>query len=243
MTLQEAMEYRSSVRRYTDAPIEEPTVKALKKIITHYNRRSGLSFKWIEDGSAAFSSFLHTMGRFKGVRSLIALKGNKDAENLYEKIGRYGERIVLEAVSLGLGTCWVSGSFDRNCVALSTSEDEELVAVITVGYPVPDTKPEIFQKIQPLLHRKIPLKKMYICDSPPADWFMQGIGAARNAPSGGNRQPVRFFYMNGVVLASVRNIDSPPLVDLGIAKSHFELAVPGKFDYGNGGLFTKRKDT
>jgi len=237
MTLLEAIDQRTSVRRYTDQIIEESKISEIKKAIRKYNREAGLSIEFLEDGSAAFSSFLHTMGRFSGVKSLILLKGKTDVEDLKEKLGRYGELILLQALSLGLGSCWVSGSMNRKCAELQVADGEQLAAVITLGYARTSRPADMINNLK---HKKS-LKKLYISDSTPPEWFLAGVQAARRAPSALNLQPVKFFYINGVVLASVRKIHKPQLMDLGIAKSHFELAADGRFDYGNGGLLVRQQ--
>jgi len=46
------------------------------------------------------------------------------------------EHIVLEAVELGLGTCWI-GAFNEDDVkkVLKVPQDKKVVALLTVGYP------------------------------------------------------------------------------------------------------------
>jgi nitroreductase len=54
------------------------------------------------------------------------------------------EHIVLEAVELGLGTCWI-GAFNEEDVKkiLNIPQDKKVVALLTVGYPdeLPSTRP------------------------------------------------------------------------------------------------------
>jgi len=52
------------------------------------------------------------------------------------------EHIALEAVELGLGTCWI-GAFDENAVksVLKVPESMQVAALITVGFPADTPAP------------------------------------------------------------------------------------------------------
>ncbi|MBQ9179184.1 MAG: hypothetical protein IJ132_00085 [Firmicutes bacterium] len=63
---------------------------------------------------------------------------------------------------------------------------------------------------------------------------------AVKAPSAQTRQPVKFHCDGEAVTARVKEENRYDLVDLGIAKLHFEIgAGGGTWEFGNGGLFTK----
>ena len=53
-----------------------------------------------------------------------------------------------------------------------------------------------------------------------------------------NKQKPVFHYHNGILKATVENRDEMDMVDLGIAKCHFDMGVGcGHFVFGNGGEF------
>jgi len=52
----------------------------------------------------------------------IGMIGNKDDPNSQEKLGYYGELIVLQATEMRLGTCWVGGTFDRESCPFTLSD-------------------------------------------------------------------------------------------------------------------------
>jgi hypothetical protein len=83
---------------------------------------------------------------------------------------------------------------------------------------------------------------MYTSDAPVPDWFLSGMQAVQKAPSAINRQPVMFSYKDGVVTASVEDIDGEGFAfDLGIAKLHFEIgAGGGAWEFGNGAEFNHK---
>ena len=80
---------------------------------------------------------------------------------------------------------------------------------------------------------------MYSSDGPVPDWFLAGMEAVQKAPSAVNRQPVMFSYQEGIVTASVKDIEGDGFAfDLGIAKLHFEIGVGGgTWEFGNGAEF------
>lgn len=229
----EAIEQRKSRRSYLDTPVDQIKLNQLHGLIDTYNSEAGLSISLVLDGSRAFNGLSKSYGMFKNVRSLVALKGKKEDSNLKEKLGHYGEMIVLEATKMGLGTCWVGGTFDRKCDIANVKENEELSCVITIGNIAQE---QTFRErlVHNIIHRKTkPLDAMYTSDSPVPQWFLDGMKAVQRAPSAMNLQPVKFEYKNGEVSAFVE--DNRFLTDLGIAKIHFSLATSGSFELGNHG--------
>jgi nitroreductase len=79
---------------------------------------------------------LGTYGFIKGARMFIVgavAKGNWAMEDY----GYCMEKNILAATHLGLGTCWLGGTFNRSASALKINKrDDEVVPAITpVGYP------------------------------------------------------------------------------------------------------------
>jgi hypothetical protein len=232
-----AIEIRSSRRTYTDQPIASDKVKRLNEMIEQFNKEASLHLQLITNNGDAFSKFNKTYGLFKGVNNYITLIGKKD-DHVFEKMGYYGEKLVLEATCMELGTCWVGGSFDRN--ACTVLEDEVLYGVIAIGN-VAESKSFKEKTISKLAHRKTKsFEEFYESDLQVPEWFVNGIKAAQKAPSAMNGQPVKFYYQSGTVTAKVQDNLDFRNVDLGIAKYHFELgAGGGHWEYGNHGVFTK----
>jgi hypothetical protein len=239
MTDLEAIDLRHSRRSYLNAPISMDKITALKEFINQYNHCSQLSIQLVEQGQAAFQGFSLGYGMFRGVQSYFAMIGNEGDVYLKEKVGYYGELLVLEATKLGLGTCWVGGTFNRNHCPCRISEDETLVCLITVGN-VAEKKDLKEKTIYHFTHRKTKsLEELYVADSAVPDWFIEGIKAVQKAPSAMNRQPVAFTMKHGIVTAGVSDTKSHQGIDLGIAKVHFELAAGGRFKLGNYAPFVR----
>jgi len=231
----QAINKRVSRRRYSNVPIDHNKIELLTNTIQSINETSGLNIVFVEDGSSVFGLFHKSYGMFQGVRSIIVMKGYQKDFHLKEKIGYYGEYIVLQATQLGLGSCWVGATFDHNNPLLSIQENEDLICVITIGN-VSQSKSIKENILYAITHRNVkPAEKRYEADCETPDWFRNGMDAVLKAPSALNSQKVFFSYKNNNVHIQIAD-DAPfDLVDLGIAKLHFEIATNRKFELGNNG--------
>ena len=133
MDLMEAMRARHSVRSYQDKPIEEEKITAIQREIDLCNREGNLHIQLVTDEPKAFDGFMAHYGKFSRVKNYLAMIGPK-SDDLEEKAGYYGERLVLLAQSLGLNTCWVALTFSKGKVPTKAGKDEKLVCVISLGY-------------------------------------------------------------------------------------------------------------
>ena len=231
-----AMKKRCSRRKYTNRPIDSKYVQQLEDSIALYNKESGLNIKLvIGSGAELFSGFRKSYGLFVGVQNYIAMIGSKTLPNRMEKVGRFGEKIILEATAMGLSTCWVGTSYDKNAAKELCEGNEELDCVIAVGYS--DEKHSLKERMMEYgTHRQNKSKEALIeAEEHVPEWFKQGMDAVYLAPTARNLRPFVFEYKDGQVTASITNPTETAMIDLGIAKLHFELgARVGSWDYGNG---------
>lgn len=213
MNLWEAMEERHSVRSYLPRPIEETAVQALLTEVDLCNRKGNLNIQLVTEAPEAFKGFLATYGLLKGVRNYIALVG-KDAPDLEERAGYWGEHLVLTAQMLGLNTCWVGGTYSKKKIRAAVGEDEKLVCVIAVGYGANQGRP----------HKNKPLESLCHAEGEVPDWFKRGMEAVLLAPTAINQQKFLFALKGNTVRAEAR--PGPySRVDLGIVKYHFEVGA------------------
>lgn len=231
-----AMKKRCSRRKYTNRPIDSKYVQQLEDSIALYNKESGLNIKLvIGSGAELFSGFRKSYGLFVGVQNYIAMIGSKTLPNRMEKVGRFGEKIILEATAMGLSTCWVGTSYDKNAAKELCEGNEELDCVIAVGYS--DEKHSLKERMMEYgMHRQNKSKEALIeAEEHVPEWFKQGMDAVYLAPTARNLRPFVFEYKDGQVTASTTVPTETAMIDLGIAKLHFELgARVGSWDYGNG---------
>ena len=214
MDIYEAMRARHSVRRYLAKPIEAEIVRELETEIERCNSEGGLRIQLLTEAPEAFQSILATYGLLRGVRNCIALVG-RDEEDLDERVGYYGEQLVLRAQMLGLNSCWVGGTYDKKKIRAAIGEGERLALVIALGYGAN----------QGSERKKKAAEQLCCAEGEVPAWFLAGVNAARLAPTAINQQKFRFRLLtDGSVRAE--DLGGPySKVDLGIVKYHFELGA------------------
>lgn len=228
-----AIEMRRSRRSYRSKPLDKETMGVIKEMVDAVNETAGLHMIFVEDASPYFRIF---SGKF----SMIIVSG-PDTQKAREDAGYYGESIVLQCVYHGLGTCWVSGTYNENKVyeTIDIPREERVYAVITVGYA--KSGYSVLEKtMYNTTHKK---NKTYpdmfdVLDDKLPEAYIYGLKLVEKAPSAVNRRPVRFRYENGVLSGSVEDPYSDKSIDFGIAKLHFVLGcrakgVNGRWTYEN----------
>ncbi|MFR7590554.1 MAG: nitroreductase family protein [Longibaculum sp.] len=208
----EAMKARHSVRRFQKKPIEKNLIDELNHTIETINHQQDLHIQLLTNEPHAFESFFVHYGRFKNVQNYIAMIGIK-SDNLEEKIGYYGEQLVLKAQQLGLNTCWVAATYNSKKVPYHLKENEKLVCVIAIGYGENQGKP----------HKNMPVEKLYTCIDEQPEWFFKGLEAVMLAPTAMNQQ--KFFFTLKDKHVEISTHGSYAKIDLGILKYHFELGA------------------
>ncbi len=214
MTIEEAVLNRHSVRRYQDAPLPEPVRSALEDEIGKVNEESGLHIQLVCDRPEAFATLMNRYGWFAGVRHYMALVGPDDGK-LDEACGYYGEHLALYAETLGLGSCWVGGTFSRKKTAYEAGAGERLALIIAVGVPSVPGKP----------HKSRSYAAVTRNGENAPDWFRKGAEAALLAPTAVNQQRFLLEYEAPDRVRATAGRGSFTKVDLGIVKYHFEIGA------------------
>ncbi len=236
--MRSAIENRISRRKFENEPITNQDKERIISKINDLNKASGLTISFLENGSSAFQKLRKTYGLFVNIRSVILMKGNKEDKNFKEKIGYYGEDLVLDITDLGLGTCWVGGTFDKDEFIID--DNEELACVLVVGKVAETSLKE--KMLRSITHRKIKtLEERIVSDQPLPQWIQDGMRSVLLAPSAKNTQKAMFKYEKNLLSAQIADDYGADLIDLGIAKKHFEIEAGGKFEFGNGGIFHRNK--
>jgi hypothetical protein len=181
-----------------------------------------------------FANALVFYGNIKRAPAFLAFVGDTSDPNLQEKMGYSGEAAVLEATSLGLGTCWVALTYNAKAVKslVKLGQNEKLICVSPVGYTnktrsVEDTIYSGFGAN----HERKPLPGMVSGLAEPGwpDWARAAVEAGRLAPSAMNRQPWSFHIAKDSITVSVKNrgmeFNVAKRLDCGIAMLHIELGA------------------
>ena len=204
------------MRRYINKPLDAGAVAALQAEIAKCNEESGLHIQLILDEPRAFSAGMLKYGTFSGVDNYFVMAGprGKDAE---EKIGWWGEHLVLLAQTLGLNTCWVGLTYKKIPGTYQLSDGEVVHCVISLGYG----------ENQGVQHPLRPVERLYEADGEVPDWFRAGMEAVLLAPTAINQQKFKFILHPGgkVEAKPLFSMAGYTVIDLGIAKYHFQAAA------------------
>lgn len=211
MTIEEAILERHSVRNYQDKPIESEKINQLNELIAACNKEGNLHIQLLEDAGNTFNRLLNKAMGLGSAPSVIACIGPDDA-SLDERIGYYGEKIVVYAQQLGLNTCW-AGTYNKKNVMAKIDAGERLAIVIAIGYGVNKGRPRKSKSIAQVI-------KGNENDMP--EWFINGAKMALLAPTAVNQQKFELELKDN----SYEVIDKGGIlskIDKGIVKYHFEI--------------------
>jgi nitroreductase len=191
---------------------------------------------------------LGTYGFIKGATGFIVGAIKESKYNL-EDFGYLLEQIIIYATDLGLGTCWLGGTFTKSSFAkkVSAREGELVPGVASVGYIA--KKP---RRIESILKRndgtdrRLPWDRLFFdgeFNTPLPHEGLRKLGKVlemvRLSPSASNRQPWRLvregstwhFYLQRTPgyrespLVRLTTVADLQRIDMGIAMSHFELTA------------------
>lgn len=231
MTLQEAIEARHSVRAYKDQPLAEDVVKRLEEEIAEVNQTGSLHIQLIRNEPKAFQGTLAKYGKFRNVTNYMVMAGKK-SDDLDERIGYYGEHLVLLAQTLGLNTCWVGLSYKKIPDTYVLDEGEVIKAYIAIGYGETQGSSHKIKTIEQVNRTAVRTfgSSKNASDITPL-WYTKGIEAALLAPTAVNQQKFSFEYVgtnNGRHQVRAKkgiSMIGYTQIDLGIAKYHFEIGA------------------
>ena len=221
MTLLEAIEARHSVRNYKDEPIPEDILSILRDSIREINLKTGLHIQLVTNEPKAFRGPI-AYGSFSGVSNYLVMAGKK-GDDLDEKVGYHGERLVLLAQTLGLNSCWAGLSYRKIAGTYELESDEKIALYIALGYG----------QTQGNSHKVKTVREVSNASDITPKWFKRGVEAALLAPTAVNQQKFRIEFLGFKGYGGVPKVAARPLfsmigyskIDLGIVKCHFEIGA------------------
>ena len=209
----EAIKNRHSVRNYKPEKIEASKVEKLNELISQCNTEGNLHMQFIEDAGKTFNRLLNKAMGLGSAPSVIACVGPDD-ETVEERIGYYGERVVLAAQDMGLNTCWAA-TFNEKNVQADIADGERLVIVIAIGYGENNGKP----------HKSKSMNDVIEGSGDRPYWFNYGVEMALLAPTAINQQKFLITLNEDGTVSFTDKGGVHSKVDLGIIKYHFEVGA------------------
>lgn len=234
--LQNAITQRTSVRTYEKQTVSQETKnKILSYADTIRNPFDAkVRFCFIEKKTADNGEKLGTYGFIKGADLFMGM-AVEDKEDAALAVGFVGEQLILYMTSLGLGTCWLGGTFTKSEFEkkMNLAANEKFPILTPVGVPAKQRLTEKVFRISLKADNRLPAEKLFFSDAfkTPLDvkstgQYAEALENLRLAPSARNIQPWRVVY-DGKAFHFFKkgSMQFMQMVDLGIAINHFVLTA------------------
>lgn len=249
--IEQSIKNRKSNRAYKEKPVEKEKVALIERTLAESKGPfgEGIRYKIVNVNQDANEPMkLGTYGTIKGAKYYM-LSATEAGPLKMEALGYQMEMAVLEAAAVGLGTCWLGGTFNRGqfANAISLKESEVLPIVIPFGYATDKdgllggmirniagsnqrkSWNELFFKGSLSLGSELG-QPLTMAES---GAYQSVLEMVRVAPSASNKQPWRIIkdgkqwhfllsHTKGYGVGAGYEIQR---VDMGIAVCHFELAA------------------
>lgn len=222
--LYQAIPQRYSCRSYTGAP--SPADWAALSYAAERYRMPGTRLFLHTVSPEIFTGIVLNYGRITGCTTIAVLTASIGEPRGRVYAGILGEAFCLEAAAMGIGTCWVAGTYKRKQLSLPLEADETVLSIIALGIPEKAAPPDV--------RKRKSLER--ICKGDIRQWppeMRRVAEAVQLAPSAINLQPWEMQLTQDRFI-----LDAPQLqqLDLGIAACHAELALdmPHVWHFGDG---------
>jgi nitroreductase len=258
-SITDIIKIRQSKRDYSAVPFNKELYEKIQTTLSKTNKGpfgNTIDFKLIEKTKAKdeHKVKLGTYGFISGARYFIAAGINIEKPYILEDYGFLMEKIILHMTGLGLGTCWLGGTFKRSeySVILGNNKQLTVPAISPVGFP--RKKKSIRDNLIRLgakSNSRKPWNELFFNDSfdnplskADADSYTTPLEMLRRAPSASNKQPWRilktekafhFFLCETPGYDKMIKAVKLQRIDMGIAMLHFEVTcketnIKGKWE-------------
>lgn len=246
MTLTEAIEARHSVRTFDGAGLNAGERLALTKALR--DAAAPFGGKWkatIVSESEATDFRPSTYGMIRGARDYIAVGFGGDELSMLSA-GFAVEKVVLEAVRLGVASCWIGATFRQSRFSESADMPVEtpLKAVVALGRA--KGRRSLIDEVAHFMARggkRRPLERTFFNESvlyavEPGCLFHEPLRLMSLAPSSVNSQPWRAIVRDSCVDFFCAGTSPLNTIDMGIGLAHFATGCDAA---GLHGTFRKLK--
>lgn len=249
-----AIRQRVSVRSYSGQPADHTLLERLLALagtidhLTDVPPRIAL-VSGVERTQGILTTIIGSYGLVQNPPHLLVGVLPQESALSRLDLGYVLEQIVLEATRAGLGTCWITGSYDSQHARdeVGVAKGEVAAAVCALGYPAEGRWGRFHDRTVRRLaggYRRKPLTEIVFSGYWGQPWtpddadpgLVDLLECTRLAPSAANRQPWRFIIMPEYVVLALTH--SAP-IDGGIVMAHFALAAISR-EYGGRGRWQVR---
>ncbi len=249
----ELVSARYSCRTYLEKSLDADTLAQLTELsaaaqVGPLGNRTRFALVTATEADTQALRGLGTYGFIKGATGFL-VGATREGELNLEDFGYRMEQLILQATDLGLGTCWLSGTFTKSRFAakIALQAGESIPAATSVGYIAPRAR-SFDRKVRDVAasDHRLPWGKLFFTEhfgnplsQEAAGDFAIPLAMVRRGPSASNRQPWRIvkigaewhFYLRRTRgyrtnnYAKLLKLADLQRVDMGIAMCHFELTA------------------
>ena len=249
----ELIRQRISIRSYRLDPIPDQILAALEDFIEvlppgPFGSKPRFELTAAAEEDPESLKGLGTYGFIRDPQGFLLGAGTTKSGAM-EDFGYLMELVGLRAVDLGLGTCWLGGTFNRSRFAriINLEEDEIIPSILSLGLSAEQPGPaEKAIRLAARADRRQPWSELFFLNSPAQPLAETAAGdyripleMVRLGPSASNKQPWRVlrtgqdwhFYLERTpnyppgIARSLLGVPDLQRIDLGIALAHFSLSA------------------
>lgn len=247
----EMMEKRKSVRTYEPLPISEEVRNSVKAYLAEEENLRGplggrAHIEWVpaKGTDSGKGIKLGTYGVIQNPQAYLVGRIRNDSQGLME-FGYIFQKLILHATALGLGTCWIGGTFSRNSFAreIELAQDEIIPCITPVGYARQKQRllDSTMRYVVKADHRK-PWQELFFDAAYGTPLLPEHAGSlaaplemVRLGPSASNKQPwrlvispdrrqIHFYLLPNPNYGGNKIGFEMQRIDIGIAVCNFDLA-------------------
>lgn len=243
MQITESIRERKSVRSYTGEPLRRELAEQIRKYIADLPQQFGgkARIELVSRHGGLEPVKLGTYGVVSGAIDYLVLI-HDDAPLAGVNVGYMFEQTLLFCTGLGLGTCWIGGTFKAEDFAsqVKIADSETLRIISPVGSPA--EKMKLLDRIMKAgagSAKRKPFAELFFADEignplSQDNRYAQPLEMVRLAPSARNIQPWRVIVTGNSVHFYYIEKSRFNDIDMGIALCHFgetcrEAGISGKF--------------
>lgn len=244
---------RTSWRSYAKTPVEAEKLRNIEEFLGDFTKGPfGSELRFLlsvtDEEDAATLKKLGTYGMIRNNFGFVVGAVRDNGKGL-EDYGHAMEAVVLYLTDLGLGTCWLGGTFNKSGFAakISAKNGETVPAVLAFGHRTSRRGAlDAVVRLGAGSRKRLPFESLFFSPdfSRPlsenrAESFIKSLSMVRLGPSASNKQPWRMvaspdgrefhLFLERTPGYGEKNFKffgmaDMQRIDMGIAMRHFELA-------------------
>lgn len=239
---------RKSIRNYQQRPLTQADIDLINTYLSDDRHLTGphgnlIRLKILVDPSLNQNEQIGTYGFIKHAQGYLMGACSNTPQAIFD-FGYVFEGVILHLTSIGIGTCWLGGTFDRqeSMKYLALGDNEIIPAISPLGYAMENRhmKDRLIRQVIRADHRKAADQLFFYETFGQAlgshgQAYRQALDYVRLAPSAKNKQPWRIVVsadeskVHFYIASSLSNDKSfacpPEYLDIGIAYRHFVIGM------------------